>query len=156
MIVNPKDYFVASNELVVIALVVCWAITAAVDIDKAWSHPARNYVGHLNPCFGWDYAPGSPNPNPNADPNLTPTQDQTLSLTLILTLTLASYFAVAFAGCDVYLAFRYANLEARRTYLLDLDHSLCLAERVCLATSNPNPNPNPDPNPNPIPRHLYP
>ena len=104
MIVNPKDYFVASNELVVIALVVCWAITAAVDIDKAWSHPARNYVGHLNPCFGWDYAP-------------------------------ASYFAVAFAGCDVYLAFRYANLEARRTYLLDLDHSLCLAERVSLVTS---------------------
>ena len=41
MIVNPKDYFVASNELVVIALVVCWAITAAVDIDKAWSHPAQ-------------------------------------------------------------------------------------------------------------------
>ena len=104
MIVNPKDYFVASNELVVIALVVCWAITAAVDIDKAWSHPARNYVGHLNPCFGWDYAP-------------------------------ASYFAVAFAGCDVYLAFRYANLEARRTYLLDLDNSLCLAERVSLVTS---------------------
>ena len=108
MIVNPKDYFVASNELVVIArnpnstpnpnpdaypnrnpgrfqviaLVVCWAITAAVDFDQAWSHPARNYVGHLNPCFGWDYAP-------------------------------ASYFAVAFAGCDVYLAFRYANLEVR-------------------------------------------
>ena len=104
VIVKPKDYFVASNELVVIALVVCWAITAAVDFNQAWRHPARNYVGHLNPCFGWDYAP-------------------------------ASYFAVAFAGCDVYLAFRYASLEARRTYLLDLDNSLCFAERFSLVTS---------------------
>lgn len=47
MIVNPKDYFVASNELVVIALVVCWVITAAVDFDQAWGCPARNYVAHL-------------------------------------------------------------------------------------------------------------
>ena len=75
----------------------------------------------------------NPNHNPSPDPNLTPTL--TLTQTLTLTLTLASYFAVAFAGCDVYLAFRYANLEARRTYLLDLDHSLCLAERVSLVTS---------------------
>jgi hypothetical protein len=47
VIVNPKDYFVASNELVVIALVVCWVITAAVDFDQAWGRPARNYVAHL-------------------------------------------------------------------------------------------------------------
>jgi len=103
-VVAPKDYFAASNELTAIALVVCWTITMAVDWRKAWDHPARRYVGHLNPCFGWDFPP-------------------------------ASYFAVCFAGVDVFLAFRYATLEAMRTRLLDHDNRISWAERFSLFTS---------------------
>mmetsp|Transcript_59815 Transcript_59815/g.177668 ORF Transcript_59815/g.177668 Transcript_59815/m.177668 type:complete len:317 (-) Transcript_59815:222-1172(-) len=58
-IITPKLYFQASNELTVVTLVACWTITLAYDYKLAWDHPARNYVGHLNPCFGWDFAPAS-------------------------------------------------------------------------------------------------
>jgi len=57
--VCPKRYFQASNELVVITLVVCWTITLIVNPESAINHPARDYVGHFNPCFGWDFAPAS-------------------------------------------------------------------------------------------------
>lgn len=70
-------------------------------------HPARDMVGHLNPCFGWDQAP-------------------------------ASYVAVALAGVDVFLAFRYATLEAARTRLLDMAEDtprISPAERFSLVTS---------------------
>jgi len=58
-VVFPKRYFSASNELVVLTLVVCWIMTMIFDRRKAIDHPARNYVGHFNPCFGWDYPPAS-------------------------------------------------------------------------------------------------
>jgi len=58
-IVVPKQYFRASNELVVLTLIVCWTITLLYSPDKALNHPARNHVGHFNPCFGWDFAPAS-------------------------------------------------------------------------------------------------
>lgn len=58
-IVKPQRYFKASNELVVLTLVVCWAVTLCYDWRQAYHHPARMMVGHLNPCFGWDYAPAS-------------------------------------------------------------------------------------------------
>lgn len=58
-IVTPKRYFKASNELVVLTLLVTWTVTLAYDYRLAWDHPARNYVGHLNPCFGWDFPPAS-------------------------------------------------------------------------------------------------
>ena len=103
-IVKPKDYFSASNELTVFALVVCWIITLAYDWRLAWDHPARNLVGHMKPCFGWDYAP-------------------------------ASYVAVCCAGVDVFLAFRYATLEALRTRLLDTDGRSSWAERFALVTA---------------------
>ena len=57
MIVNPKDYFVASNELVVIALVVCWAITAAIaatgaegpkDMGKVIARLKADYPGRID------------------------------------------------------------------------------------------------------------
>jgi len=58
-VVNPKDFFKASNELTLLALIVCWTISLTYDWRDVWHHPARNYVGHLNPCFGWDYPPAS-------------------------------------------------------------------------------------------------
>lgn len=103
-VVRPKDYFSASNELTVLSLIMCWTITLAVDYKQAWNHPARNYVEHLNPCFGWDFPP-------------------------------ASYFAVCFAGIDVFLSFRYASLEAMRTKFLDVDGKFSWAERVALVSA---------------------
>ena len=44
-------------------------------------------------------------------------------------------FAVAFAGVDVFFAFRYANLEAMRTRLLDTDGRSSWAERFALVTA---------------------
>lgn len=35
-IVKPKDYFVASNELMVLSLILCWLITAAYDYKQFW------------------------------------------------------------------------------------------------------------------------
>lgn len=58
-VVSPKAYFAASNELVVLTLIVCWIVTVCYDRSQVWDHPARVYVGHFNPCFGWDYAPAS-------------------------------------------------------------------------------------------------
>lgn len=58
-IIVPKRYFKASNELVFLTLIVTWIITLSYDYKLAWNHPARNFTGHLNPCFGWDYAPAS-------------------------------------------------------------------------------------------------
>jgi len=58
-VVVPKRYFRASNELVAITLIICWTITLLVNPSAALNHPARNYVGHYNPCFGWDYPPAS-------------------------------------------------------------------------------------------------
>jgi len=58
-IIKPKDYFSASNELVAISLAVCWIITAIYDRNQFLEHPVRKVVGHLNPCFGWDYPPAS-------------------------------------------------------------------------------------------------
>jgi len=58
-VIVPKRYFQASNELVVITLVVCWVVTLCYDADRVWNHPARRFTGHMNPCFGWDYAPAS-------------------------------------------------------------------------------------------------
>ena len=58
-ILVPKRYFDASNELMVLTLLVTWSITLAYDWRLAWDHPARKYVGHMNPCFGWDYRPAS-------------------------------------------------------------------------------------------------
>ena len=58
-VVVPKRYFRASNELISITLIVCWTITLLVNPSAAIDHPARNYVGHYNPCFGWDYPPAS-------------------------------------------------------------------------------------------------
>ena len=58
-VILPKRYFAASNELVVLTLLVCWCITLAYDYKLVWDHPARRYVGHFNPCFGWDYPPAS-------------------------------------------------------------------------------------------------
>ena len=40
-IVKPKDYFVASNELVVFSLAICWSITAAYDYKQFWGAPAH-------------------------------------------------------------------------------------------------------------------
>jgi len=57
--VVPKTYFRASNELMVVALIVCWTITLIYNPSSAINHPARNYVGHFNPCFGWDFPPAS-------------------------------------------------------------------------------------------------
>ena len=59
VVLMPKRYFKASNELVFLTLIVCWIVTLVHDADDAWNHPARRYVGHMNPCFGWDYAPAS-------------------------------------------------------------------------------------------------
>jgi hypothetical protein len=58
-IVEPKQYFRASNELVVFTLVVSWSISLTFNPSAVFNHPARNFVGHLNPCFGWDFAPAS-------------------------------------------------------------------------------------------------
>jgi len=58
-IVMPMRYFKASNELVFLTLVVCWVVTLCYDWRQAFHHPARGMIGHLNPCFGWDYAPAS-------------------------------------------------------------------------------------------------
>jgi len=58
-VVLPKIYFAASNELVLLTLIVCWTITLIYDHHQALDHPARNFVGHFNPCFGWDYPPAS-------------------------------------------------------------------------------------------------
>lgn len=57
--ISPKTYFSASNELVCMLLIVCWAITLIVDPDQVANHPARKYIGHYNPCFGWDFPPAS-------------------------------------------------------------------------------------------------
>ena len=59
MVVEPKTYFRASNELVVFTLAISWSVTLWFNPDAIFNHPARNFVGHLNPCFGWDYPPGS-------------------------------------------------------------------------------------------------
>jgi len=45
--------------LVFLTLIVTWIITLSYDYKLAWNHPARNFTGHLNPCFGWDYPPAS-------------------------------------------------------------------------------------------------
>jgi len=58
-IIKPKDYFSASNELVAVRLAVCWIITTIYDRNQFLEHPVQKVVGHLNPCFGWDYAPAS-------------------------------------------------------------------------------------------------
>jgi|EP00908_Phaeocystis_cordata_P023939 hypothetical protein len=58
-VVVPIQFFRASNELIVLALIICWTITMTWTPDLAISHPARNYVGHFNPCFGWDFPPAS-------------------------------------------------------------------------------------------------
>ena len=59
VLVMPKDYFRASNELVACTLLVCWTVTLLVDPRIVVDHPARRFVGHYNPCFGWDYPPAS-------------------------------------------------------------------------------------------------
>jgi len=58
-VVRPKAYFQASNELIVYTLIICWLITLIFTPETAVDHPARRYVGHFNPCFGWDFAPAS-------------------------------------------------------------------------------------------------
>ena len=58
-VVVPKNYFKASNELVVVNLLVCWTITLVFRPEQAFNHPARGMVGHFNPCFGWDFPPAS-------------------------------------------------------------------------------------------------
>ena len=58
-IIQPNQYFRASNELVVLLLIVCWTITLIFNPDQAIHHPARDYVGHMNPCFGWDQPPAA-------------------------------------------------------------------------------------------------
>jgi hypothetical protein len=103
-VVRPKDYFAASNELTCMSLAICWTVTLAYDYKLVWNHPARNYVGHLNPCFGWDFPP-------------------------------ASYIGIMLAGVDVFFAMRYANLEAMRTRLLDIDNKLSWSELFALVTS---------------------
>jgi len=58
-IITPKQYFRASNELIVLALVLCWTITLVFYPEQAINHPARAYTGHFNPCMGWDFPPSS-------------------------------------------------------------------------------------------------
>jgi len=58
-VVAPKRYFRASNELVAVTLVLCWIITLLYDPSLALNHPARDFTGHINLCFGWDYEPAS-------------------------------------------------------------------------------------------------
>ena len=49
-VVRPKKYFQASNELVMLTLIICWSITLLYNPEAALQHPARQYVGHFNPC----------------------------------------------------------------------------------------------------------
>merc|ERR1712203_1349461 len=42
-----------------LTLIICWSITLLYNPEAALQHPARQYVGHFNPCFGWDFAPAS-------------------------------------------------------------------------------------------------
>jgi len=39
--------------------VFCVQVTMTVSPKKAIDHPARDYTGHFNPCYGWDYKPAS-------------------------------------------------------------------------------------------------
>ena len=58
-IVDPKMYMRASNELITLALIVCWTITLIVDPSQIIEHPGHSFTGDYNPCFGWDYPPAS-------------------------------------------------------------------------------------------------
>ena len=58
-IVYPKNYYKASNELTVLSLIICWTITLTFNPESATEHPARDYIPHFNPCFGWDFPPAS-------------------------------------------------------------------------------------------------
>jgi hypothetical protein len=56
-IVVPGLYLRASNELISVALLICWAITALARPDVIANNQLKNYVGYNNPCVGWDMPP---------------------------------------------------------------------------------------------------
>jgi hypothetical protein len=43
-VIVPKRYFKASNELIVLTLVVCWIVTLMYDPKLVMLHPARTFV----------------------------------------------------------------------------------------------------------------
>jgi hypothetical protein len=55
----PRKYLSASHEVFGITLALTWAITAIGWRHQFIEHPARPIIGSFNPCFGWDYYPGS-------------------------------------------------------------------------------------------------
>ena len=58
--VHPRRYLHASQETIVVALIVTWAVTLIWYPDEAWKHPKYITLGAFNFCFGWYAATSSP------------------------------------------------------------------------------------------------
>mmetsp|Transcript_47248 Transcript_47248/g.135406 ORF Transcript_47248/g.135406 Transcript_47248/m.135406 type:complete len:229 (+) Transcript_47248:69-755(+) len=54
---RPELYASAGGELLVVAMLLSWALTAVYRPDTIASNPLQDRVGYNNLCVGWDMAP---------------------------------------------------------------------------------------------------
>ena len=54
---EPAWYIKAAGEMLFLALVVSWVLTAAFNPQIIESNPLKSMFGYNNPCVGWDTAP---------------------------------------------------------------------------------------------------
>lgn len=56
-VVNPEDYAAAGGEVLVMALIVSWVLTFALNRDAILHNRLNDAVGYPNLCVGWDEPP---------------------------------------------------------------------------------------------------
>ena len=50
--IYPRKYYAAANEVFFLTLVLTWALTLAFHPEQIFEHPARRFIGSLNPWCG--------------------------------------------------------------------------------------------------------
>ena len=132
--IYPRQYFAASNETFFLTLVLTWALTLAFHPEQIFEHPARRFIGSLNPWCGCRLNSGPhllparlanssrsmavmTHPRPLHDLLIPPVRF--LSHSMAWDYPPASYIAIVMCSANVYFCWRYAFLEHMRTRLLN-------------------------------------